>query len=69
MLLSNSHLVDELHNDQLQDVTKGGHLVDAAAQVVQGPFLKVQKLLLLSHISLYEVLSFLLCFCVNSHIR
>ena len=44
MLLSNSHLVDELHNDQLQDVAKGGHLVDAAAQVVQGPLLKVQKL-------------------------
>lgn len=69
MLLSNSHLVDELHNDQLQDVAKGGHLVDAAAQVVQGPLLKVQKLLLLSHISLYEVLSFLQCFCVHSHIR
>ena len=32
-------LVDELHNDQLQDVPKGGDLVDAGAEVVQGPLL------------------------------
>lgn len=56
-MLFSSHLVDELHNDQLQDVAKGGHLVNAAAQVVQGSLLKAEKLLFLGQMSFSEVAS------------
>lgn len=33
------YLVDKFHNHKLQDVSKRGHLVDAAAQVVECPVL------------------------------
>ena len=32
--------VDELHDDQLKDVSKGMHLINTAAQEVQGAVLK-----------------------------
>lgn len=38
-----THLVDQLHNDQLQDVSEGVDLVYAATQVVQGSLLEKEE--------------------------
>ena len=37
-----TYLVDEFDDDELQDVTEGVHLVDAAAQVAEGAVLQAR---------------------------
>lgn len=34
-----THLINQFHDDQLQDVTKSVHLVDTCAEVIQGSIL------------------------------